>query len=170
MPDWQGALKAREFLFLCEDLALTGFDAGAAGLQRRLMWTILQYYAQRPWVHLELQPQLSRGVVELGLHFEGTLEANEAAAAELVRRPGPLLARLGDDWELEVWTPTWRRFHRVFAFERLTAGLAREVAAEFRALLEAGAELLPHLERAGEPLHAVAAAGSSNGRRLRRRR
>ncbi len=170
MPDREGALKAREFLLLCEDLALAGFDAGAAGLQRRVMWTILQYFAHRPWVHLEVQPQVSRGIVELGLHFEGTLEANEAAAAELVRRPGPILSRLGDAWELEVWTPTWRRFHRTFPFERLTASLARAVAGEFRALLEAGAELLPVLEGAGEPLLVAAAPGRAQPHRRRRRR
>lgn len=151
VPERDGSLKAREFLFACEEFALAGFDCNSAGLQRRVMWTILQYYAHAPWLHLELQPQLSRGVVEVGLHFEGSMEANEAAALALVQRPGTLLARLGDAWEFEVWTPTWRRFHRPFPFERLTPALAREVASEFRALLEAGAELLPQLERAGQP-------------------
>lgn len=151
VPERNGSLKAREFLFTCEELALAGLDVTGAGLQRRVMWTILQYYACTPWLHLELQPQVSRGLVELGLHFEGSVEANEAAALALVRRPGALLSRLGDAWEFEVWTPTWRRFHRSFRFERLTPALAREVAIEFRALLEAGAELLPQLERVGQP-------------------
>lgn len=151
VPRSDGSLLAREFLFLCEELALARFDPVAAGLQRRVMWTILQYYATRPWVHVELQPQLSRGIVELGLHFEGTLEANEAAAMRFARRPEAVLSRLGDRWDFEVWTASWRRYHRAFPFERLDRELARGVAADLAALLEAGAELLPELERAGEP-------------------
>lgn len=129
-------LKAREFVFFCEDLAMAGLPAAFPRPERRVMWTILQLYWGDPWVHFELQPQVGRGIVELGLHFEGTAEANEAGAAVIARRAEELLGALGPGWELEEWTASWRRLHRTFRFSALTADLGREVAGELgRAML-----------------------------------
>src|SRR5258708_15911635 len=85
------------------------------------MWTILQLHFGNPAVHFELQPQPSRGRVELGLHFEGRPEANDAAAAFVAQRAPELIPRLGPRWELEAWTASWRRLHRTFPFEVLDA-------------------------------------------------
>lgn len=123
-------LKAREFLFLAEDLALRALPPAVPTPSRRVMWTILQLSWGDPASHIELQPQPSRGIVELGLHFEGPAEANDARAALVAAHAGPLMAALGPAWELEVWTPSWRRLHRTFAFDILTRRLAETVAAE----------------------------------------
>jgi hypothetical protein len=40
------------------------------------------------------------------------------------------MAALGPDWELEEWTASWRRLHRVFHFERLNTDLGRLVGSE----------------------------------------
>jgi hypothetical protein len=130
------ALKAREFLFLCEDQALAALPAGFPLPERRVMWTILQLHYGDPTVHFELQPHVGRGVIELGLHLEGPVEANDLWAARLAANAVELMAVLGPGWELEEWTASWRRLHRVFRFTSLTAELAREVAADLtRALV-----------------------------------
>jgi len=121
-------LKARDFLFLCEELAMAALPPGFPPPERRVMWTTLQLYWGRPSVHFELQPMVARGQVELGLHFEGSVEHNDACAAMVAARAPELMAALGPGWELEVWTPSWRRLHRVFLFERLSRPLAGEVA------------------------------------------
>lgn len=135
MPKSDGTLKAREFLFFCEDLALRDLPATFPRPERRVMWTVLQLFYGAPWVHFELQPQVGRGVVELGLHFEGSAEANEAAAALLARDTDAIAAELGPGWELEEWTASWRRLHRTFSFHALRADLGRDVADQLRQAL-----------------------------------
>jgi hypothetical protein len=79
-------LKAREFVFACEDRAMRDLPAGLPPPERKVMWTILQLHFGDPNVHFELQPQPSRGLVELGLHFEGPVEANDAWAERIAAR------------------------------------------------------------------------------------
>ncbi|HKS92513.1 MAG TPA: hypothetical protein VJQ83_11335 [Tepidiformaceae bacterium] len=128
-------LKAREFLFYTEDQALAGLPADFPRPERRVMWTILQLHYGNPDVHFEVQPQVARGQVEVGLHFEGRVEMNDVWALGLAERAAELRFALGDAWELEEWTASWRRLHRVFHFDALTAQLGREVAADFTRLL-----------------------------------
>jgi len=146
MPHRDGTLKAREFLFYTEDQAMAALPADFPRPERRVMWTILQLHFGDPNVHFELQPQVSRGLVELGLHFEGPVEENDRWADHIAANAGDVLCELGPLWELEVWTPSWRRLHRTFRFERLTAELGREVAAEFAKALQC---LQPLIEDSG---------------------
>ena len=120
-------VKATEFVFACEDLAMRSLPAGLPRPERKLMWTTLQLHYGNPNAHFELQPQVSRGQVELGLHFEGRVEQNDVWAVGLAERACELMAALGDGWELEEWTSTWRRLHRVFRFDQLSAELSHEV-------------------------------------------
>jgi len=123
-------LKAREFVFFCEELALASLPPELPRPERKVMWTILQLHYGNPAVHFELQPHVGRGVVELGLHMEGPVEWNDAWAALLSGQADELASALGDEWELEEWTASWRRLHRTFRFEKLTSTLAEEVAGE----------------------------------------
>jgi hypothetical protein len=127
----EAVLKARDFLFYCEEHAIAALEPGRVPPHRKLMWTILQLHFGEPAVHFELQPQPSRRIVEVGLHFEGPAEKNDAWAAALSRNAAGLLGELGPEWELEAWTASWRRLHRVFPIQALTASFAREIAAEF---------------------------------------
>ncbi len=170
MPTRDGRMKAREFLFYCEDQAMARLPAGFPQPERRVMWTILQLHYGEPNVHFELQPQVSRGIVELGLHFEGPVEANEAAALVLAERIADVLPALGEGWELEEWTASWRRLHRTFPFERLDGALAREVAEAFARLLVTIEPLMDELLRAARAAGAAAAASAAGGRRFRHRR
>ncbi len=145
MANKDGSLQAREFLFLCEELAMKAVAPELRPPERKLMWTILQMHYGDPAVHFELQPMPARSQVELGLHLEGPLEKNDAWAAMLAERACELLPALGEGWELEEWTASWRRLHRVFPFERLT----RELASEVGAALARAVEVLGPAMRAG---------------------
>ena len=128
-------MKTREFVFYAEEVAMRGLPPGFPVPERKVMWTILQFHYGDPNVHFEVQPHPGRQQVELGLHFEGAPEVNDAWAAELARLAPRYMAALGDEWELEEWTASWRRLHRVFRFERLNAELAEMVAGELVKLL-----------------------------------
>jgi hypothetical protein len=130
MPTATGLLKAVEFVHFCEDLAMTSLGPSFPRPERKAMWTILQLHYGNPDAHFELQPQVSHGRVELGLHFEGPVEQNDLYTLALAERACELMAELGPGWELEEWTSTWRRLHRVFPIARLDVALGREVAAE----------------------------------------
>lgn len=131
------ALKAREFLFHAEELAMKALPPGFPAPERKVLWTILQLHYGDPRIHFELQPQPARGVVELGLHFEGPAEVNDRWAALVAARAGEVMAALGEGWELEEWTPSWRRLHRTWPFGELTAELAEAVAAQLALALQA---------------------------------
>lgn len=143
MPHRDGSLKAREFTHLCEDRILSALPPGLPPPEHRVRWTMLQLHFGDARTHFELQPQMRRGVVEAGLHFEGPPDANEAWAELLAAHAADLLGELGPAWELEEWTASWRRLHRTFPFARLTLELAGEVSAE---LTRAMAALHPLLE------------------------
>ena len=152
MPNKDGTLKAREFVFFCEDQVLAALPPDLPAPERKVMWTILQFHFGQPGAHFELQPQMARGLVEAGLHFEGPVEANDAWVEVLAAHAADILGELGPAWELEEWTPSWRRLHRPYRFGRLTADLGREIAAE---LARAIRVLQPIL--AGTPASAIPA-------------
>lgn len=150
MPGTEKTLKAREFLFICEELALAALGNERTPPHRKVMWTILQLHYGEPAIHFELQPQPARGIVEVGLHFEASAEVNDAWAAHVAARAAEMLGELGPEWELEAWTASWRRLHRAIPIERLTPSFAREVATAYAHLIE----VLGPLVAAGLPLDA----------------
>ena len=169
MPKRDGTLKAREFVYFCEDQIVTQLPATIPRPECLVRWTTLQLHFGNPRVHFELHPQMGRGVVETGLHFEGPLEANDAWVDLLAANAADLLGELGPAWELEEWTSTWRRLHRPFPFERLTVELAHEVSGEvaraitvLHPLIEEGAATVPSTPAARHP-------SSGRGRRWHRR-
>jgi hypothetical protein len=147
MPNKNGTLQAREFIFFCEDLALATLGESFPRPERKVMWTILQLHYGNPNAHFEVQPHPGRGQVELGLHFEGPVELNDLWAAELAEHAVELMCELGPGWELEEWTASWRRLHRVFAFNRLDADLGRLVGSE---LAKAMRVLQPYAARCAD--------------------
>lgn len=133
-------LQARQFLFLAEEMAMNQLPEAQRPPGRHVMWTILQLHYGDPRIHFELQPRPARGDIELGLHFEAAAELNEARAL-VIARNRHLVSGLGDAWELDEWTASWRRFHRTFAAPELTRTLAGEVAGELAALVACTGEL-----------------------------
>lgn len=169
VPNRDGTLKAREFLFHTEDLALAALPAGFPQPERKVMWTILQLHYGDPAVHFELQPQVARGIVELGLHFEGPAEVNEARAQCVADDAVTIAGALGPGWELEEWTASWRRLHRSFAFARLTDAFAREVAEQATRLIVALQPLVAGFDRVAAPTPAPRREGREGTRHWRQR-
>lgn len=163
------ALKSRQFLFFAEDHALATLAPGIARPQRRVMWTILQFHHGDETMHYELQPHAGRGQVELGLHFEADAETNEQRARLLAEHAPMLQAELGPEWELEEWTASWRRLHRVYRFTRLTASLGRTVGDDLAKLMAVTAPLLPGMAAIEPQVTRNVAAGRPPSRRHRGR-
>ncbi len=165
MPTRDGTMQVREFVFYAEELAMRALPATVPRPERKVMWSILQLHYGDPNVHFELQPSPGRRQIELGLHFEGPAEINDAWATVLAHRAPEYMAALGDEWELEEWTASWRRLHRVFRFERLNAELAGDVAEELvKALTVLGPIVRgPHPPAPSTPLQPVAYAPGSDG-------
>lgn len=161
-------LKARDFLFAAEDAAIAALPCPPPP-ERRVMWTILQYHFGEAWLHYELHPQVSHRRVEVGLHFESSAEQSERAARVIAEAGPSLMASLGDGWELEEWTGSWRRLHRVLRFDALSDALAGEAAAAFSALI---AETSPLLQSSGLPAEPrdATTVNDAAGRKARRRR
>ena len=155
MPTREGTLKVREFAFFCEDQALAGLPEGFPPLQRKVMWTILQLNYGEPQNHFEINTSAGRRQIELGLHFEGAVEQNDTWAFRLSERACELMAALGPGWELEEWTASWRRLHRVFKFTKLTADLGREVGAELGKAIQVLGPILLEGSRAPAAVAAV---------------
>ncbi|MGE5596569.1 MAG: hypothetical protein ACM3S1_11110 [Hyphomicrobiales bacterium] len=164
MPNRDGTLKAREFVFFVEDVAMAALPEQVSRPERRVMWTILQLHFGDPNVHFEVQPHMGRRLIELGLHFEGPAETNDQWMSHVGGHAEHILCELGPTWELEEWTASWRRLHRPYAFERLTAALGREVGEE---LAKAIGVLGPIIESAG--IVAPPPAPRAPARRERRR-
>lgn len=166
MPTKAGRMQAREFLFFVVDITMAGLPAEVPRPERKVMWTILQLFWDNPAAHFELQPQPSRSLIELGLHFEGPAEDNERWAQRVAANASEIQSVLGPRWELEEWTASWRRLHRVFPFEHLTGELGREVAAE----MTRGVSLLwPYAQVGAPPPKPVAARPSHTRDRYRQR-
>ncbi len=165
----EGALKARQFLFFAEDHALAVLEPGLVRPQRKVMWTILQLHHGDETIHYEVQPHVGRGQVELGLHFEADAETNEQRARLLAAHAPLLQAELGPEWELEEWTASWRRLHRVYRFSRLTATLGRTVGDDLARLMAVTAPLLPEMAAVEPQVPKTVPKGGPPSRRHRGR-
>ncbi len=165
----EAAMKARQFLFFAEDHAMAMLDADIARPQRKLMWTILQFHHGDETMHYEIQPHVGRGQVELGLHFEADADTNEQRAQLLAAHSPLLQAQLGPEWELEEWTASWRRLHRVYRFTRLTATLGRTVGDDLARLMVVTAPLIPEMAAVEPQMPRTAAKAGPPSRRFRGR-
>jgi hypothetical protein len=165
----EAPLKARQFLFFAEDHAMTVLDPALARPQRKVMWTILQFHHGDETMHYELQPHVGRGQVELGLHFEADAETNEQRAQLLAEHAPMLQAELGPEWELEEWTASWRRLHRVYRFTKLTATLGRQVGDDLARLMAVTATLLPGMAEVEPQMPRPAPRGRGPSQRYRGR-
>jgi hypothetical protein len=165
----EGALKARQFLFFAEDHAMTVLEPGLVRPQRKVMWTILQLHHGDETMHYEVQPHIGRRQVELGLHFEADSETNEQRAQLLAAQAPLLQAELGPEWELEEWTASWRRLHRVYRFSTLTTTLGRTVGDDLARLIAVTAPMIPEMEAVEPQMPRTAAKAGSPSRRFRGR-
>lgn len=121
-------MRFHEFLLRVRELAEARLPAGAPRFQGRLRLSLIQLYRDDPRLHYEVWIQRKAGRIEVGLHFEGERETNYRWAEALSRRVLELQAELGPNVELEEWTRSWTRLHRMVPLRKLDDDLADEVA------------------------------------------
>lgn len=74
-------------------------------------------------VHYEVWAQRRHGIIEVGLHFEGTQERNAAYLQALQARSKEIRAALGRSIEFEHWTRSWTRIHEHIPLEALDSDM-----------------------------------------------
>ncbi|HYM15979.1 MAG TPA: hypothetical protein VEZ14_10505 [Dehalococcoidia bacterium] len=129
------SLTVREFLALVYERVGARVGDGLDGFASRQRFGYLQYYRGSPEIHYEVWAQRKSARVEVGLHFEGERERNYEAAAALAARAPEVQARIGTEYELEEWTPSWTRLHRSLDAPALTPELADEAAGRIVSLM-----------------------------------
>jgi hypothetical protein len=88
-------------------------------------------------VHYELWVQQKRGIVEVGLHFEGDPARNARSLEALSRHYAEIASALGPGVEPEQWTESWTRIHLTLPLAPLEEPFAAQVAERAAALIQA---------------------------------
>lgn len=80
---------------------------------------LCQLYYRDPRLHYEVwNLGERRGLLELGLHFEGRdRDANLALLAAFSRRMVEVKATLGPQWEAEPWDRGWTKVYETLPYE-----------------------------------------------------
>lgn len=91
---------------------------------------LCQLYYRDPRLHYEVWNMGERrGVLELGLHFEGRdREANLALLAGFSRRMVEVKATLGPQWEAEPWDRGWTKVYETLPYEPFSDALLDAVS------------------------------------------
>lgn len=130
-------MKIKDFLGRVYDEARDLLTEEQRDHQWRIRWSLLQIYFDKPSIHYEVWVQRKARKIELGLHFEGEREESYRWAEALAPRSVEIMAQLGEQAELEEWTPNWTRLHETIHMETdLSDDLARDVAKRLVAYIE----------------------------------
>ncbi len=91
---------------------------------------LCQLYYRDPRLHYEVWNMGERrGVLELGLHFEGRdREANLALLAGFSRQMVEVKATLGPQWEAEAWDRGWTKVYETLPYEGFSEARLAAVA------------------------------------------
>ena len=77
-----------------------------------------------------------KGIIELGLHFEGEPESN-FRHLELLQSLSPQIHEaLGDEFEIEEWDRGWTRAYEAISLEPLTDDFLVEVSFKMSAMIQ----------------------------------
>jgi hypothetical protein len=145
------SLKIKDFLGLVYDEARDVLPQEHRDHDWRIRWSLLQIYFEKPSVHYEVWVQRKARKIELGLHFEGEREESYRWAEALAPRSIEIISQLGEQAELEEWTPKWTRLHETIHMETdLSADMAAEVARKLVRYIEVLEPILEE-ERAATP-------------------
>lgn len=131
------SVRIKDFLLLVHDKLEAQLPASLRDYEWRQRWSLLQVYYEKPAVHYEVWVQRKKGLIELGLHFEGEQEESYRWAEALAPHAIEIQSQLGPDVELEEWTQSWTRLHEVRRIERdLTDELAEQTARRLAQFIE----------------------------------
>ncbi|MBM3944807.1 MAG: hypothetical protein FJ317_04855 [SAR202 cluster bacterium] len=122
-------MKTREFLSELVELVRIQLPSGLRDMRVvGPLFTLVKFHYGDPVVHYEVWIQRRAGLVEVGLHFEGTAERNAKYLAAMSRRAKEITKALGPSVELEQWTASWTRVHEHMPLEALDADTLVAVA------------------------------------------
>lgn len=130
-------MRIKDFLLLVQDSLAPRLSKPLRAYEWRQRWSLLQIYYDKPVVHYEVWVQRKKGLIELGLHFEGEQEESYRWAEALAPRALEIQSQLGPDVELEEWTQSWTRLHEVRHIEHdLSDALAEQTAERLAQFIE----------------------------------
>lgn len=146
-----GGMRPQEFLQAVRDRVVRRLPERERSFRSRIVYATLQLHYGNPRVHYEVWLVHKTGRIEVGLHFEAEREENARAAATLAPHVHAIRAAVGDDVELEQWTPSWTRLHVTLPLGPLTADLCDTVARRLAGLIAVTHPLLGDLPMAVYP-------------------
>ena len=124
-----GLMKTKEFLGTLSDLGRQQLPPELSDFQVHPRVTSLTklYYGMAS-IHYEVWIQKGRGIVELGLHFEGDPESNFRHLELLMGRWDEIRCSLGENVELQQWDKGWCRAHETVPLQPLSDDFLVEVS------------------------------------------
>ena len=124
-----GLMKTKEFLQTLPDLVRQQLPPELGDFQLHPRVTSLtKFYYDRASVHYEVWIQKRRGIVELGLHFEGDPESNFRHLEMLMGYWDEIRSSLGESVELQQWDRGWCRAHETVPLQPLSDDFLVEVS------------------------------------------
>lgn len=111
----------------------------------RKRFTLVQLYYDKRTLHYEVWVRGKERFIEIGLHFESDRATNAALLGYFSTRVFEIKDALGDAVEVEQWTASWARAHRLMPYTKLDEPTVAQVAKELARMIEV---LQPMLERA----------------------
>ena len=125
---WRRALKTREFLAEAAELLRIQLPPDLRDVQVvGPLGSLIKLHYGDPKLHYEVWIRRRQGIVEVGLHFEGTTERNLHYLQEITSRYEHVLASFGPELQAERWTASWTRLHQLVPFTTLDEDLLMEV-------------------------------------------
>ena len=129
-------MKTKEFLETLPDLVRQQLPPELSGFQVHPRVTSLtKFYYERSSVHYEVWIQKRKGIVELGLHFEGDPENNFNQVELLRSQSDQIRASLGEDIEIDEWDRGWARAHEIIPLETLSDDFLVEISFKLSAMI-----------------------------------
>ena len=124
-----GPMKTKEFLESLSDLVRQQLPPELGDIQVHPRVTSLtKLYFERASVHYEVWIQKRRGMLELGLHFEGDPESNFRHLELLMGYWDEIRSSLGESVELQQWDRGWCRAHETVPLQPLSDDFLVEVS------------------------------------------
>ena len=123
-------LSSSQFMRRLPDATRPQLPPGLRKFRTATRGWLCQLYYRDPRLHYEVWNMGERrGVLELGLHFEGRdRDANLALLAGFSRCMVEVKATLGPQWEAEPWDRGWTKVYETLPYEPFSEALLEAVS------------------------------------------
>ena len=146
-PRWKGCpLKTREFLENLPELVRQQLPPELSEFHAiHPFGTLTKLHYGLPTVHYEVWIQRRKGLMEVGLHFEGDRQENLNSLELLRERSTDIRKAVGPGLEFEEWDKGWTRIHETLRLEALDMDFLVEISFKLSAMIRTLEPLLhPH--------------------------